>query len=66
MSPTIKVVKKSIRGWFSNNFDEEMVASEIQEQENLGWQLVSSYGAALSGLTSRGNTDTLVFIYRKK
>jgi hypothetical protein len=66
MSPTIKVVKRSIKGWFSTDFDEEKVAAEIQEQENLGWQLVSSCGIATSGLSSRGTTDTLVFIYRKK
>jgi len=66
MTPTIKVVKKSIKGWFSTNLDEETVATEIQEQENLGWLLVSSYGIATSGLSSRGTTDTLVFIYRKK
>jgi len=66
MTPTIKVVKQSIKGWFSTNFDEQAVATEIQEQENLGWLLVSSYGIATSGLSSRGTTDTLVFIYRKK
>ena len=66
MNPTIKVVKKSIKGWFSTKLDEETVATEIQAQENLGWQLVSSYGIATSGLSSRGTTDTLVFIYRKK
>ena len=66
MNPTIKVVKQSIKGWFSTNFDEQAVATEIQEQENLGWLLVSSYGIATSGLSSRGTTDTLVFIYRKK
>jgi hypothetical protein len=66
MNPTIKVIKKSIKGWFSTNLDENTVATEIQEQENLGWSLVSSYGIATSGLSSRGTTDTLVFIYRKK
>jgi len=66
MTPTIKVVKQSIKGWFSTNFDEQAVATEIQEQENLGWLLVSSYGIATSGLSRQGMTDTLVFIYRKK
>jgi len=63
MSPTVKVVKKSIKGWLSPNLDEELVATEIQEQENQGWQLACSFGACLKG---RGFTDTLVFIYRKK
>jgi hypothetical protein len=63
MESSIKVVKKSIRGLLSPNFEEDEIAAEIQEQENLGWQLVSSYAACLKG---RGYTDTLVFIYRKK
>jgi len=63
MNPSIKVVKKNIRGWLSPNLDEEIIATEVQEQENQGWQLASSFGACLAG---RGITDTLVFIYRKK
>ncbi len=66
MNPTIKVVKRNIRGWFSPNWDEEKLAAEIQEQENLGWQLISSTGIATSSLSGRATTDTLVFIYRKK
>jgi hypothetical protein len=67
MEPTVKVVKKSIKGWFSANFDEETVATEIQEQENLGWQLISSYGISTRTVMSfQGITNALVFIYRKK
>ena len=65
MEPTIKVVKKNIKGWFLTHFDEDAVAKEIQEQENLGWQLISSYGMSIAAIT-QGTTDTLVFIYRKK
>jgi hypothetical protein len=63
MNSAVKVVKKSIRGWLSPSLDEDLIATEIQEQENQGWQLASSFGACLKG---RGFTDTLVFIYRKK
>ena len=62
MTPNIKVIKKNIRGWISPNLDEEAIALDIQEQENQGWFLISSYGVSLSGK----GVDTLVFIYHKK
>ncbi|MCE0521601.1 MAG: hypothetical protein LV480_01675 [Methylacidiphilales bacterium] len=66
MDPTIKVITKSLAGWFSTDFNGDTVAAEIQEQENLSWQLVSSYGISTSMTVAKGTTDTLVFIYRKK
>jgi len=63
MESNIKVVKKHISGLVFANLDEDAFAMEIQEQESLGWTLVSSFGASLAGL---GKTDTVVFIYRKK
>jgi len=70
MNPTIKVVKKSIKaGWFSQiDFDEDKIAMEIQGQEDLGWQLVSHCGLSTKKglLAGQGNTDAIVFIYRKK
>ena len=65
MNPTIKVVKKSIKGWFLTHFDEDAIAKETQDQESLGWQLISSYGMSIAAIT-QGTIDTIVFIYRKK
>ena len=67
MNSSIKVVKKDIKGFLSTDFDEDQIAMEIAEQENSGWQLVSSYGIRLShSMGGVGITDTIVFIYRKK
>ena len=66
MSSSIKVVKKDISGWFSNDIDEEEIAMEIEGQEAEGWQLISSYGIRTSQGTTNSGTDTLIFIYRKQ
>ena len=65
MTSSIKVVKKDISGWFSNDIDEEEIAMEIESQEAEGWRLISSYGIRVSQQPSAG-TDTLIFIYRKQ
>lgn len=62
MESNIKVIKKSIKGWVSPNLEENVIAEEIQKEENDGWKLISSFGASVS---SKGTTDTLVFIYRR-
>jgi hypothetical protein len=63
MESNIKVVKKHISGLVFAKLDENAFAMEIQEQESLGWTLISSFGASLSGF---GKTEVIVFIYRKK
>jgi len=57
MSPTVKVVKKNIRGWLSPNLDEEIIAMEIQEQENQGWLRAPSFGGSSfrSGIYRHGH-----------
>lgn len=62
MENTVKVVKKSIKGWLSPNLEESVIAEEIQNGEVDGWKLATVFGASL---TTKGTTDTLVFIFRK-
>ena len=66
MTSSIKVVKKDISGWFSNDIDEEEIAMEIEGQEAQGWRLISSYGMRTSKGSASSGTDTLIFIYRKQ
>jgi len=66
MTSSIKVVKKDISGWFSNDIDEEEIAVEIENQEAEGWRLISSYGIRTSKGAANAGTDTLIFIYRKQ
>lgn len=62
MEPTIKVVKKDIRGSWGPEIDEDKIANEIQQIESSGWSLISSFGVT----TPVSGTHTVVFIYRKQ